>query len=188
VWGVRAEEFSFSFPAGDEASWSDNMKIVSIIGYHHSGKTTAVESLILYLRASGYTVSSIKDIHQDGFTMEKPGSNSHRHLTASQSCVFARGRDETYLIFRRQLSLHEMLAHLDTDWVIIEGMKDEPIPKVIAAKTTDDIDSLLSDDTIAITGLYSESHDHYKEIPCINALSDADRLGETVITALKKCP
>ena len=90
------------------------MNVFAIVGLHHSGKTTAVENLITYIKSKGQCVSSIKDIHQEDFTMEKQGSNSHRHLSASNTCVFARGQNETYLIWNRQLKLKEMLSHINT--------------------------------------------------------------------------
>jgi len=157
------------------------MKIVSVVGLHRSGKTTAVEQIIKYLRGQGYSVSSIKDIHQEGFTMEKPGSNSQRHLQASETYVFARGRQETYLVWNRQLTLREMLAHMDTDWVIIEGMHEEPLPKILVARNEEDIEQLLTPDVIAISGVYSETHSEYKGIPCINAVTDMGRLGSEVL-------
>jgi len=159
------------------------MKIVSVVGLHRSGKTTAVEQIIKYLRGQGYSVSSIKDIHQEGFTMEKPGSNSQRHLQASDTYVFARGKHETYLVWNRQLTLNEMLTHMDTDWVVIEGMHEEPLPKVLVARNEEDILQLLTPEVITISGVYSETHSEYKGIPCINAVSDIERLGREVVSS-----
>ena len=129
----------------------------------------------------GLSVSSIKDIHQENFTMEKSGSNSQRHLIASDTCVFARGLKETYLIWNRQLQLKEMLAHMNTEWVVIEGIKNIPLPKIVAAKKQEDVDALLDDTVFAITGEFSENKNTYKGIPCINAIQDIERLGNHVI-------
>jgi molybdopterin-guanine dinucleotide biosynthesis protein B len=157
------------------------MKIFSVIGLHHSGKTTAVENLIKYLKARNLTVSSIKDIHQAGFTMEKEGSNSHRHLTAGASCVFARGDQETYLIWKKQLQFNEMLAHLNTEWVIIEGMQDVKLPKILAAKDLAEVEKLFEENVFAITGQFSENFQEYKGIPALNAITDVEKLGDLVL-------
>jgi molybdopterin-guanine dinucleotide biosynthesis protein B len=162
------------------------MNVFSIIGLHHSGKTTAAENLIAYIKSTGQSISSIKDIHQEGFTMEKHGSNSHRHLTASNTCVFARGQNETYLIWNRQLKFKEMLSHINTQWLIIEGMREIPLPKIIAAKNTDEIDQLLDDNVFAITGIVSESINEYKGLPVINAISKTNQLGELVLQKVFK--
>jgi len=157
------------------------MKVFSVIGLHNSGKTTACENLIKYIKQAGFSVSSIKDIHQDNFTMEKPGSNSFRHLQASDTCVFARGKKETYMIWNRQLSFKEMLNHLNTEWVIIEGMRETPLPKIIAAKNINEVDSLLDDLVFAITGAFSEELTEYKGIPCLNAKNNLEALGKLVM-------
>ncbi|MCL2065086.1 MAG: molybdopterin-guanine dinucleotide biosynthesis protein MobB [Candidatus Cloacimonetes bacterium] len=157
------------------------MKVFSVIGLHRSGKTTAVENLIKYFKNNGLSVSSIKDIHQENFTMEKEGSNSQRHLRASNTCVFARGSEETYLIWNRQLRLKEMLSHINTEWLVIEGMNKEALPKIIAAKNINEVEDLFDDKVFAITGEYSEQANDYKGIPIINAINDTDRLGDLVI-------
>jgi len=156
------------------------MKVFSIIGFHHSGKTTAVENLIKYIKSKNQTVSSIKDIHKEDFTMEKVGSNSHRHLTASDTCVFARGQKETYLIWNKPLTLIEMLSHLNTDWVVIEGMQDESLPKIIAAKCIEDIEKLLDENVFAITGPVSEQISEYKGLPVISCIYDVEKMGEKI--------
>ena len=161
------------------------MKIFSVIGLHNSGKTTAVECLIRYIKAQNQTVSSIKDIHAEGFTMEKEGSNSQRHLLASGSQVFARGAHETYLIWNRQLTLEEMISHVNTEWLIIEGMNEEPLPKIIAAKNIEEIEQLLDEHVFAITGPFSEEFDSYKGIPAINARTDISLLGDLVLRKFK---
>ena len=152
------------------------MKAFCVIGLHNTGKTTAVENLIKFFKQKDKSISTIKDIHAENFTMEKQGSNTDRHLKASNSYVFARGLNETHLIWDRQLSFTEMIRHIDTEWLIIEGMKELPLPKIIAARTAEDIEMLLDETVIAITGSYSESHESYKEIPAYNAVRDVDKL------------
>ena len=156
------------------------MKAFSIIGLHNSGKTTAVEGIIKYLKSKNISVSSIKDIHQEDFTMEKQGSNSQRHLAASNTYVFARGINETLLIWNRQLPFKEMLKHISTEWLIIEGMKELPLPKIISAKSREEIDTLFDDTVFAITGPYSEKYSDYNGIPAINSGDEINKLGDLI--------
>ena len=158
------------------------MKIISVVGFHNTGKTTTVENLITYLKNNGFTVSSIKDIHREGFTMEKEGSNSQRHLKASNTYVFARGEKETYLIWDRKLTFSEMLSYINTDWLIIEGMNEENFPRIIAARNESDVDSFIKNKVIAVTGALSESISEYKSIPVINAIQNIEMLGKLVET------
>lgn len=158
------------------------MKIFSVVGLHNSGKTTCVESLIKFIRSKNMSVSSIKDIHSENFTMEKTGSNSHRHLTASNSYVFARGLKETHLIWNRQLSFKEMTEHISTQWLIVEGMKETALPKIIAVKDVNEINTLIDNTVFAITGIFSDNYKetHFNGIPVINAIKHPDKLGELV--------
>ncbi len=133
------------------------MKAISITGYHHSGKTTLTCNLINELKKRGYSVASIKDIHSEKFTMEKEGSNSWKHLQANNNVVFARGLSETYQIWNRQLTFSEMKNHLQADYLIIEGMKHLAVPRIICARNTEDMEELVNDTVMAISGIIVES-------------------------------
>ena len=138
------------------------MKVFSVAGYHHTGKTTAVVNIIKELRKRGYSVESIKDIHAEKFTMEKEGSNSWKHWEASDSTVIARGMKETYQIWHRRLELNEMLEHLTADYVVVEGMKSAALPHIICAKDEDQLAELVDETTFGISGIYADDHTEYK--------------------------
>lgn len=145
------------------------MKAIAIIGYHHSGKTTAATALIRELKKRGYTVSSIKDIHAEDWRADKAGSNSAKHADAGADPVFATGPVDASLIFAHKPSLAEILPHLDTDFLVIEGMKDAPVPKIVCGRNTDDLDELIDETTIGISGLISDELDTYHglEVYCL---------------------
>ena len=156
------------------------MKIFSVAGYHHTGKTTVVVNLIKELRKRGYTVASIKDIHAENFSMEKIGSNSWKHWEASQNTVFARGLKETYQIWHEQLSLQEMLSKLDTDWVVVEGMKSAALPRIICAQDESQLDELLDDTVFAISGKFANQKNSYKNLPVFEVEKDISALTDLV--------
>ncbi|HHE39321.1 MAG TPA: molybdopterin-guanine dinucleotide biosynthesis protein B [Candidatus Cloacimonetes bacterium] len=145
------------------------MKVFSVAGYHHTGKTTLVVNLLKELKRRGYKVASVKDIHYEDFTMEKPGSNSQKHLQASENVVFARGFKETYQIWNRQLSLNEMLAHLSADYVIVEGMKTAALPRIICANDRDQLAELVDGTVFAVSGKFSDEHKKYDHLPVLHA-------------------
>ncbi len=145
------------------------MKVVSVAGYHHTGKTTVAVNLIKELRKRGYTVSSIKDIHSEKFSMEKEGSNSWKHWEASQDTVFARGLNETYQIWHEHLSLQQMLSKLETDWVVVEGMKTAALPRIICAQDTSQLVELLDDTVFAISGKFANDEKKYKNLTVFDA-------------------
>ena len=152
------------------------MKVFSVAGYHHTGKTTAVVELIKELRKRGNKVVSIKDIHFEDFTMEKEDSNSWKHWEASKEVVFARGINETYQIWHKKLSLNEMLEHLSADYVVVEGMTSAALPRIICAKDEEQLEELVDGTTIAISGKYSDNHLKYKELTVYKAKEDICKL------------
>jgi len=157
------------------------MKAISVSGFHHTGKTTVCEVLIKGLRKRGIRVASIKDIHYEEFGMEKPGSNSDRHYQAGAEPVFARGIRETDLIWRRQLDFYEMISHIDADWLIVEGMKELAMPRIICGATKDDLDKLNDPTIFAASGKYADEHQQYDEFPVISALNEPERLIDLVL-------
>ncbi len=156
------------------------MKVFSVAGYHHTGKTTLVVELIKELKKRGHKVASIKDIHFEDFTMEKEGSNSQKHLLASENVVFARGLKETYQIWNQQLTLNKMLEHLDADYVIVEGMKKTPLPKILCVKDEKQLSELFDKTVFAISGNYAEENSDYQEIPVFPYTKNIEKLTDLI--------
>jgi len=157
------------------------MKVFSVAGYHHTGKTTLTIELIKELRKRGFKVTSIKDIHNENFTMEKKGSNSWKHAQASGDTVIARGITETYQIWNRQLSLNEMLSHLKSDYVVVEGMKDVALPRIICAKDDEQLKELVDGTVFAVSGKYADDHDKYENLNVFRSREQIKELTDLVI-------
>ena len=110
------------------------MKIFGIAGYSGSGKTTLLEKLIPQLTARGLKVSVIKHAHH-GFDIDRPGKDSYRHREAGATEVLLSCGDRWALMHERreepEPTLNELLGHLSPcDLVLIEGFKQEPVPKL----------------------------------------------------------
>lgn len=157
------------------------MKAISVCGYHHTGKTTVCEAVIKGLKARGFTVCSIKNIHNEQFTMEKPGSNSDRHYQAGAEPVFARGLSETDLLWRRQLKFLEMLPHLQADWLVVEGMKELAMPRIVCGDSNEGIGDFIDETVFAVSGKYADSNSHYSDLPVISAVNEPEKLLDLVI-------
>ncbi|MDR1996193.1 molybdopterin-guanine dinucleotide biosynthesis protein B [Azonexus sp.] len=110
------------------------MKVFGIAGYSGSGKTTLLEKLIPCFTARGLKVSVIKHAHH-GFDMDRPGKDSYRHREAGASEVLLSCSDRWVLMHENRaggdISLDELLGRLaPCDLVLIEGFKQEPVPKL----------------------------------------------------------
>ncbi len=131
------------------------MQVISVIGTSGSGKTTTVEHLIREFRRRRYRVGSIKDIHYENFSMETPGSNTHRHQQAGAEMVTGRGLHETNIIFPYQVPLRQILSFYHHQIVLIEGDRELNVPQILCARHQEDFARLGGEQTLAVAGLLS---------------------------------
>ncbi|MCB5271743.1 MAG: molybdopterin-guanine dinucleotide biosynthesis protein B [Candidatus Cloacimonetes bacterium] len=157
------------------------MKAIAVIGYHHTGKTSMVVALVKALSARGLRVATIKDIHSEKYRADTEGKNTALHIAAGSVQTFARGLYDSAMIYPRPLSLQEILPHIEADFLIVEGMKDSALPKIVCAANTAELDELVDDSTIAIGGLISEDLKHYDGLDIFNAQRNAERICQLVL-------
>jgi molybdopterin-guanine dinucleotide biosynthesis protein B len=109
-------------------------RIIGISGYSGSGKTTLIEKVIPQLAAHGLRVSLIKHAHHQ-FDVDQPGKDSHRHREAGCGEVLVSSSRRWALMHELrgvpEPTLDELLLRFSPcDVVIVEGWKNEPIPKI----------------------------------------------------------
>jgi len=168
------------------------MKIFSVFGVSDSGKTTTIELLIRELIRRGYSVGSLKDIHFEGFAIDTPGTNTHRHKQAGANPVTARGLNETDILFTGKLSIAEILRfYRDKDFVILEGVREPGIPAILTAGAdadeVDKLDEQITPFVFALSGKAAadinkdiNEHNKYCSLPAIDATTDIDALADLV--------
>jgi len=110
------------------------MKVIGIAGYSGSGKTTLIEKVIPFLVREGLRVSLIKHAHHE-FDVDQPGKDSYRHRHAGCNEVLISSSARWALMHElrgaQEPSLQEQLKHFSPcDLVIVEGYKQEAIPKI----------------------------------------------------------
>jgi len=115
------------------------MYAVQVAGYHKSGKTTTVKELIKRLKISGHSVASLKDIHFDGFQMDRPNSNTYVHKMGGADPVVASSKNETDFLYYHHMEFLDIVRKISADWLVVEGFKDFPLPKIVCASTVDDL-------------------------------------------------
>ena len=104
------------------------MKIIGVVGWKNSGKTTLIEKLIKEFNRRSLTVSTIKHSHHN-FSVDNRGTDSFRHFNAgTKETILA--SEKKWIKFSRQLSDSKLsLPYLITqitpvDIVIVEGFKN----------------------------------------------------------------
>jgi molybdopterin-guanine dinucleotide biosynthesis protein B len=157
------------------------MKALGIIGYHHNGKTTLVTALVKALRDRGFTVSTIKDIHNQEYRADQAGTNTWKHAQAGAQSVFAQGLHDAALLFPEPLKLQDILKLQKTDYLIIEGMKDAAVPKIVCAESEEQLAELVDDTVIGISGIISNHSVSYKNLKVYCLSQDMDVLIQDVM-------
>ncbi|WP_336781952.1 molybdopterin-guanine dinucleotide biosynthesis protein B [Paenibacillus illinoisensis] len=106
--------------------------IVQIVGYKNTGKSTLTAELTRYLSSEGLRVAVIKHDGHDHFQMDHEGTDSFRFNQAGASAVVVMSEKRTAIIEQQPTSLETMLTRLsDYDWILIEGYKAAPYPKLV---------------------------------------------------------
>ena len=110
------------------------MKIIGVVGWKDTGKTTLIEKLIKEFNNRDLTVSTIKHSHHN-FSVDRQGTDSFRHFNAGAKETIL-GSEKKWIKFSRQISdpkpnlafLIEQIIPVDI--VIVEGFKSSSHKKV----------------------------------------------------------
>ena len=146
---------------------TNKLPLLAISGYSGSGKTTLLEKLLPQLQQKGLRVAVIKHTHHD-ISTDKPGKDSWRMTQAGASQV-AVACDQRWALMtetshseeprseepcseeQSAVSLSYLAQQLDpnlSDLVLVEGFKQEPLPKILLhrqalEKPMPELDSLV---------------------------------------------
>jgi molybdopterin synthase catalytic subunit len=104
------------------------MKVISVVGYHKSGKTTLVERLVPELKKHG-TVGTIKHTREEILPY---GGDTDRHLTSGSNVTVGVTPTRCIKIIpggQLDNALRE-LAMEGVDFAIVEGFKESSLPKI----------------------------------------------------------
>ncbi|TRZ87397.1 MAG: molybdopterin synthase [Methanosarcinales archaeon] len=105
------------------------MKIISIVGYKKTGKTTLVERIVKALKEKG-TVGTIKHMHKH--SMNTPNTDTWKHSRAGADVVIGVTPHEL-VKFSNDNSLECALSELadeGMDFAVVEGWKESTLPKI----------------------------------------------------------
>jgi molybdopterin-guanine dinucleotide biosynthesis protein B len=163
----------------------DKLKVLSVYGYTGSGKTSTIELIIRELVHRGYSVGSVKEIHYEQFAIDTLGSNTDRHRRAGAELVTARGINETDVLFPNRLSIEQILSFYSQDYVVLEGVRDTKVPKILCAKNREEIIKLIDETVFAISGVISNEISSYNNLPVINSLDNVKDMVDLIHKKVK---
>jgi len=132
------------------------MKVISVVGFKKTGKTTLVEALVRSLKRYG-RVGTIK--HMPGHDLE--GGDTGRHLDAGSDLTIGISNGQMRMTGpgNLDLALYEMNRR-GMDFVIVEGFKGSSLPKIALGKISvsnalkemeiSDIDSAFLEELVSL--------------------------------------
>ena len=74
-----------------------------------------------------------------------------------------------------------MLSHLESDYVVVEGMKSVALPRIICAKDEEQLEELVDGTVFAISGKYADDHDKYGNLKVFSSKDQIKELTDLVI-------
>ncbi len=158
-------------------------KVVSVIGWSNSGKTTMIKELIIELKRRDYRVATIKhDAHK--FKIDKPGKDSWIHRKAGAEVVMLTSRDKIAMIkeIQKPIPVDELIAdYLEQDkfdLIIIEGYKRGPYPKIEVFRPDKYDEAIYDEDEVLyrVTNDFDSVDSFYEQ-----AIKVADKLESNLI-------
>ncbi|MEO4053123.1 molybdopterin-guanine dinucleotide biosynthesis protein B [Solibacillus sp. CAU 1738] len=119
-----------------------HQKILQIVGYQNSGKTTLIEQLITQALTEGLRVGTIKHHGHGGIPMVESSKDSIRHEQAGACVTAVEGNGTLRMTIRQNewqlANILEIYASFPVDTILIEGYKNEHYPKVVLLRTAQD--------------------------------------------------
>ncbi|HMK45498.1 MAG TPA: molybdopterin synthase [Methanocella sp.] len=104
------------------------MKVIAIVGYKKTGKTTLVERLVACLARHG-TVGTIKHSQEEVLPF---GGDTDRHLASGATVTIGVTPTRSVLVMKSN-DIHTALRQMSVqgvDYVVVEGFKESGLPKI----------------------------------------------------------
>lgn len=177
------------------------MRIFSVTGVSTSGKTTVVEELVREITNRGYSVGTVKSIgcgrdcenrhdkdcssHQHDenncFTIDTKGKNTYRHKEAGAKQVATWSKAETAIIYPYRMKLYELIDKYDFDFLIVEGGKMHPLPRITTGFSKENTNMLIGETTFAISGKIADEVEELSGVKTFKTHEDVKELVDYII-------
>jgi molybdopterin-guanine dinucleotide biosynthesis protein B len=129
------------------------LRVVGVVGYHNSGKTTLTRALAGELIGRGHQVAVVK---HTSHPLDVPGTDTDvlREAVSQVGFISPEGAG---VFWDRALSLEDLLPHLEADIVLVEGFKGKKTyPKIVCLRGEPDDRDLFDGLAIAAVGPASQ--------------------------------
>jgi len=161
------------------------MKVIGIIGYKKSGKTTLTLKLSNELIKRGYKVAVVKHINED---LDLVNSDTSKYKEGL-SQVAAITPKESVFFLKNKKNLEEIIKYFKADIIFIEGFKKEKtFPKIVCLREESEKTELFDGLQLCTAGFVSKEVN--EKLCDFNILNDEDikKIAEMAINKSFKLP
>jgi len=160
------------------------MKVVGIVGYKNSGKTTLTHALARELTGRGHEVAVIK---HTSHPLDVPGKDT-AILGESVGQVAVISPRKSGVFWKKPLSLEDIIPYLEADIVLVEGFKAErTFPKIVCLRGEPDDQDLFDGLVICAVSPPSQGGAGGGSIPLL-ARDEVGRMADLVEQRAFKLP
>ncbi|MCK5294861.1 MAG: molybdopterin-guanine dinucleotide biosynthesis protein B [Arcobacteraceae bacterium] len=123
---------------------------VAFTGPSNSGKTTLIVKVSNILQDNGFKVCIVKHDPKDKAIFDKEGKDSFKFSQTGANVAVVSPNKTTY--FKKQTSTIDELIDIfkDFDFLLVEGLKTLPLPRICVSRTKLDVNYFDVSDTLAI--------------------------------------
>jgi len=123
---------------------------VAFTGVSNSGKTTLVIKMSNFLQNKGYKVAIVKHDPSDKAIFDKEGKDSWKFSQTGANVVVTSPKKTT--MFKNESSSIEQIIDMlgDFDYLLVEGLKTIPLPRICVARNNLHFDYFEVSDTMAV--------------------------------------
>ncbi|QJD83756.1 molybdopterin-guanine dinucleotide biosynthesis protein B [Cohnella herbarum] len=128
------------------------MRIIQIVGYKNSGKTTLTCELVRELGKQGRRVGTLKHDAHD-FEPDVPGKDSWKHRQAGAHITAITSPSRTAWVQEQSTPIEKLVSRMESqsvDFLIIEGFKTASYPKIVLLRSEEDEELLALPNIVAV--------------------------------------
>ncbi len=161
------------------------MRVIGIIGYKKSGKTTLTLKLSDELTERGYKVAVIKHVNED-LDLANSDTLKYKKDLAQVAAITPK---ESVIFLKNKNNLEEIIKYFEADIILIEGFKKEKtFPKIVCLREESEKAELFDGLQLCTAGFVSKEVN--PNLYDFNILNDEDikKIAEIVINKSFKLP
>lgn len=164
--------------------------LLAIVSWSGTGKTTLLQQVIPMLSSKGIRTGLIKHTHHQ-MDVDMPGKDSYLLRKAGASQVMVASSERWALMCetpeKQSIDLPYLLSRMDhatLEIVLVEGFKEEPVPKIVLwrAGIKGGIEELLDEQVIAV----ASDQKLALNMPVLD-INRPDSVADFIADWLKKC-